>query len=109
MLCTLLINAPLLPRVLRLTKLDVVPDARLALRRRALRALDAHTASAVTGLRAEEDAMMAGVDWARVRELTKVGGAGDFASFAEQAGGGEGAEEEAPAERGGLPDAARDD
>ena len=87
MLCTLLINAPLLPRVLRLTKLDVVPDARLALRRRALRALDAHTASAVASLRAEEDAMMAGVDWARVRELTKVGGAGDFASFAEQAGG----------------------
>ena len=32
-LCTLLINAPLLPMVLRLTKLDVVPDARLALRR----------------------------------------------------------------------------
>lgn len=87
-LCTLLINAPLLPKVLRLTKLDVIPDARLALRRRALRALDAHTASAVAGLRSEEDAMMAGVDWARVRELTKVGGASDFASFAEQAGGG---------------------
>ena len=99
MLCTLLINAPLLPRVLRLTKLDVVPDARLALRRRALRALDAHTASAVTGLRAEEDAMMAGVDWARVRELTKVGGAGDFASFAEQAGGGGGKEGEERARR----------
>lgn len=89
-LCTLLINAPLLPKVLRVTRLDVVPDARLALRRRALRALDAHTASAVAGLRAEEDAMMAGVDWTRVRELTKVGGAKDFASFAEQAGGGGG-------------------
>ena len=87
-LCTLLINAPLLPKVLRVTKLDVIPDARLALRRRALRALDAHTASSVAGLRAEEDAMMAGVDWSRVRELTKVGGASDFASFAEQAGSG---------------------
>ena len=78
-LCTLVVNAPLLPHVLRATALDVVPAARRSLRRKALTALDDHTDSTVASLRRQEDEMFAGVDWARVRDTTRVrAGAADL-------------------------------
>ena len=80
-LCTLIVNAPLLPRVLLWTGLDAVPAPRRALRGKALAALDAHTDAAVAALRAQEDEMLAGVDWARVRDMVRVSGAPVFASF----------------------------
>jgi hypothetical protein len=80
-LCTLVVNAPLLPHVLRATALDVVPAARRSLRRKALTALDDHTDSTVASLRRQEDEMFAGVDWARVRDTTRVRAAPEFASF----------------------------
>ena len=80
-LCTLIVNAPLLPRVLSWTGLDAVPAPRRALRGKALAALDAHTDAAVAALRAQEDEMLAGVDWARVRDMVRVSGAPVFAVF----------------------------
>ena len=59
-LLTLLINAPLLPWVLRVTRLSVIPPKQLARRRRAVEALAEHTAGIIGELRSEEDGMLAG-------------------------------------------------
>lgn len=73
-LCTLLINAPTLPWWLRVLKLDTVPEARLALRRRAVGALRVHTAKVVNSLRQDGEDAFAGVDWGRVRDFVDVAG-----------------------------------
>lgn len=59
-LLTLMINAPLLPTVLRLTGLSKVPDKQLARRRRAVAALGEHTATVLEQLRDAEDELLAG-------------------------------------------------
>jgi hypothetical protein len=69
---TLLINAPLLPWVLRVTGLSAIPPKQLARRRRAVEALAEHTRAAVEQLRGEEDEMLTGVDWAHVERYCDV-------------------------------------
>lgn len=61
-LLTLLINAPLLPTVLRLTGLSKVPDKQLARRQRAVAALREHTTSVLEQLRDAEDELLAGME-----------------------------------------------
>ncbi|KAF8065728.1 NHX8 [Scenedesmus sp. PABB004] len=72
-LLTLLINAPLLPTVLRLTGLSDVPPKQLARRRRAVAALGDHTAAVLEQLRDAEDELLAGVDWAQVAAFVDHG------------------------------------
>lgn len=59
-LLTLMINAPLLPWVLRMTGLAAIPPKQLARRSRAVEALAEHTSAAIEALRGEEDEMMTG-------------------------------------------------
>eukprot|EP00775_Hariotina_reticulata_P013876 gene13876-13995_t len=72
-LLTLLINAPLLPAVLRVTGLSEVPEKQLARRRRAVAALGDHTATVLEQLRDAEDELLAGVDWAQVAAFVDHG------------------------------------
>eukprot|EP00878_Enallax_costatus_P002544 GHUV01002726.1.p1 GENE.GHUV01002726.1~~GHUV01002726.1.p1 ORF type:complete len:958 (+),score=224.31 GHUV01002726.1:205-3078(+) len=72
-LLTLLINAPLLPTVLRLTGLSKVPEKQLARRQRAVAALGEHTATVLEQLRDAEDELLAGVDWAQVAAFVDHG------------------------------------
>ncbi|CAL5219904.1 g1831 [Coccomyxa viridis] len=65
-LLTLIVNAPLLPWVLRITGLSKVPDTKMRMRRRAVRALMSHTQNAIRDLRNDEDEMLRGVDWGAV-------------------------------------------
>lgn len=59
-LLTLLVNAPLLPWVLKVTGLAAIPDKQLARRKRAVEALAEHTAAAIEELRREEDELLTG-------------------------------------------------
>eukprot|EP00879_Flechtneria_rotunda_P004544 GHRR01004799.1.p1 GENE.GHRR01004799.1~~GHRR01004799.1.p1 ORF type:complete len:1688 (+),score=648.93 GHRR01004799.1:153-5216(+) len=72
-LLTLLINAPLLPTVLRLTGLSVVPPKQITRRQRAVAALAEHTAVVLDQLRDAEDELLAGVDWAQVASFVDHG------------------------------------
>ncbi|KAI8472713.1 MAG: Sodium/hydrogen exchanger family-domain-containing protein [Monoraphidium minutum] len=65
-LLTLVINAPLLPWVLRVTGLGAIPEKQLARRRRAVAALAEHSAAAMLQLKGEEEEMLTGVDWGHV-------------------------------------------
>lgn len=75
-LLTLLINAPLLPWVLRVTGLSAIPEKQLARRRRAVAALADHTASAIEQLRAEEEEMLTGEGRAGGEGVGALGGGG---------------------------------
>ena len=58
---TLLVNAPMLPTLLRWTKLNAIPPRQLLRRRRAIEALEARTAEAVDELRTVEDELLSGI------------------------------------------------
>jgi hypothetical protein len=59
-LLTLLLQAPALPFVLRLTKLNLLPPNHQERRRRAVEALNAHTEESIANLMDDEDELMAG-------------------------------------------------
>lgn len=59
-LLTLLINAPLLPTLLRWTKLGEISQKQFKRRQRALEALKEHTVSAIEQLKEEEDELLSG-------------------------------------------------
>jgi len=69
---TLLVNAPMLPRILRWTKLDAVPLQHQKMRRKALRMLLRHTDAAIDELRDDDDEMLRGVDWDAVHKYVDV-------------------------------------
>lgn len=59
-LLTLLVNAPMLPRILRWTRLSIVPQQHVKMRAKAVRLLSKHTASALKELCDDEDEMLRG-------------------------------------------------
>ncbi len=59
-LLTLLVNAPLLPRVLRWLSLNRIPDKQLRRRQRAIEALGEHTQEIIEELRDDEDELLSG-------------------------------------------------
>ncbi|PSC69954.1 Sodium hydrogen exchanger 7 [Micractinium conductrix] len=65
-LSTLLVNAPTIPALLRFTRLNQVSLVKLRIREKAKRALLRYTATAIQDLKADEDEMLRGVDWAAV-------------------------------------------
>ncbi|PRW44236.1 Sodium hydrogen exchanger 7 [Chlorella sorokiniana] len=71
-LCTLLINAPTIPAVLRWTGLTEVSPVKLSIREKAKRALLRYTAAAVKDLRDDPDEMLRGVDWGKVARFVDL-------------------------------------
>ncbi|GAB4814387.1 hypothetical protein N2152v2_001433 [Parachlorella kessleri] len=106
-LATLLINAPTVPTLLKLTGLVRVSPVKLSIREKARRALLRYTKAAVQDLKDDEDEMLRGVDWgavARYVDLTEdlptsrpPGEAGDGGP------GGEGGSSSSGGGGGGLP------
>ncbi|BDA42347.1 probable Na(+)/H(+) antiporter NhaH at N-terminal half [Coccomyxa sp. Obi] len=71
-LLTLVINAPLLPLFLRVSGLANVGDAKMRMRRRAVRAMLSHTSHSIRDLRNDEDEMLRGVDWGGVEKYVDL-------------------------------------
>ncbi|KAK9819620.1 hypothetical protein WJX72_000338 [[Myrmecia] bisecta] len=71
-LLTLVINAPLLPLVLRLTGLNKEPEAKKQMWLKASRAVVFHTTKTIERLRDEPDEMLRGVDWGAVERYVDL-------------------------------------
>ncbi|KAK9789036.1 hypothetical protein WJX73_003859 [Symbiochloris irregularis] len=69
-LMTLVINASILPWVLRVTGLSKVAPGKLKQRKRVVRALLNHTGSTIQALKDDDDEMLRGVDWPAVEQFT---------------------------------------
>ena len=65
-LLTLLLNAPLIPRVLKWTGLNTESRVRLRLREKAKRSILRYTKEAVSELKDDGDEMLRGADWDKV-------------------------------------------
>ena len=58
--CTLLVNAPLMPLILRWTRLNEISPVKLRMRGKAARALLRYTGTAIEDLQHDEDEMLRG-------------------------------------------------
>ncbi|KAL0035986.1 hypothetical protein WJX77_010179 [Trebouxia sp. C0004] len=67
-LLSLIINAPMLPWIMRITRLNTVPEGKLRMRRKAVIALAAHKQEGLQQLKDDPDEMLRGVDWSLVAE-----------------------------------------
>ncbi|KAL0021928.1 hypothetical protein WJX79_007439 [Trebouxia sp. C0005] len=67
-LLSLIINAPMLPWIMRITSLNTVPEGKLRMRRKAVIALAAHKQEGLQQLKDDPDEMLRGVDWSLVSE-----------------------------------------
>eukprot|EP00884_Botryococcus_braunii_P005640 jgi/Botrbrau1/15077/Bobra.0286s0006.2 len=79
-LCTLLINAPLLPKLLKWTGLLAPAGTQQVVRGKLVRALLRHTKAVISDLQTDDDEFLSGADWEAVREFTDV--EHDLAPFA---------------------------
>ncbi|KAL3155128.1 Son of sevenless 1, variant 2 [Trebouxia sp. C0009 RCD-2024] len=66
---TLLVNAPLIPMLLKWTGLSQVSPVKAKMRAKAARAFSRYTENAVDELKNDEDEMLRGVDWKAVRDF----------------------------------------
>lgn len=71
-LCTMLVNAPTLPAVLRRCGLLEVAPAKARILRSAFRSLSKRTEEAIEDLKADEDELLRGVDWVAVRRFVNI-------------------------------------
>jgi hypothetical protein len=58
--CTLMVNAPLMPYLLRWTRLNAISDVKTRMRGKAARALLRYTKTAIDDLQHDEDEMLRG-------------------------------------------------
>ncbi|KAL3141541.1 Son of sevenless 1, variant 2 [Trebouxia sp. C0010 RCD-2024] len=70
---TLLVNAPLIPMLLKWTGLSQVSPVKAKIRAKAARAFSRYTENAVDELKNDEDEMLRGVDWKAVRDFVDAG------------------------------------
>ncbi len=59
-MCTLVVNAPLMPLILRWTRLNEISPVKLRMRGKAARALLRYTGTAIEDLQHDEDEMLRG-------------------------------------------------
>ncbi|EIE21844.1 hypothetical protein COCSUDRAFT_56295 [Coccomyxa subellipsoidea C-169] len=72
--CTLVVNAPLMPLILRWTRLSDISPVKVRMRGKAARALLRYTRTAIEDLQHDEDEMLRGVDWTSVETFVDLHG-----------------------------------